>query len=176
MLNVTALLWPSHPKSPSNWAIMGTTYAPQTDFRADIWMGWEPGDRPHRLGFHVLGPQGQGMASFGFRNESAFGPGPQIFAGASGLGSSSPAPAAGIHQFTITRTGTQFEFYLNGDFFASFHDLFGTPAWGISLEFLGPYPGQFGAFHVDRVAMVPSPGAMMISFALALWSAERGRR
>ncbi|MCH9058555.1 MAG: hypothetical protein IIB55_08000, partial [Planctomycetes bacterium] len=40
MLNVTGLFYPSHPKSRSNFAIMGAWYAPQTDFRIDVRMGW----------------------------------------------------------------------------------------------------------------------------------------
>src|SRR5436189_2097491 len=49
MLNVTGLFYPSSPKSQGNYAAIGTAFAPQADFRVDVWMGWEAGDDPHRL-------------------------------------------------------------------------------------------------------------------------------
>ncbi len=96
MLNVTGLFFPSVPKFGGNYVIIGAAYAPQADFQADVWMGWEPGDPPHRLGFNVIGPQGQGVATFAYRND---GLAPDIFAGTGTVGTSAPAPAPGMHHF-----------------------------------------------------------------------------
>jgi hypothetical protein len=80
MLNVTGLFYPSDPDFPSNGAIMGASYAPQHDFRMDVWMGWEAGARPHALNITVTGAPGGGLADFGFRDEPASGPIPVILA------------------------------------------------------------------------------------------------
>ena len=173
MLNVTALLFPSNPHAPSNIVIIGASYAPQTDFRIDVRMGWEPGDQPRRLVFHVMGAQGQGIASFGYRNEAWSGE--VLFVGTGTQGTSFPAPPPGMYQFTITRVAAQFQFYLDGNLFATFPDNFGTPAAGLSLEFVGPFPGQFGPFHFDRIRMVPAPGSILVSTVLLLVCARRKR-
>lgn len=175
MLNVTNLYYPSHPKHPSNFAWMNTLFMPQTDFRIDVWMGWEAGQQPHRLAVHVGGPfQGNPIiASMGYTND---GSGPFIFAGASNQAQFMPAPSPGIHHFTVSRTGTQFNFLFNGSPFASFTDNFGTAAAAINFEFLGPYPGTLGAFHIDRVVVVPAPGMLLTLSAILLLASTRRRR
>jgi hypothetical protein len=155
---------------------MGALYAPQTDFRMDVWMGWEPGDRPHGLYFQVETASGTGLALFGFRDNSGFGPLPIILAGAGGRAVSVPAPPPGNYQFTITRTGRQFEFYLDGSFFAEFPVNFDLAAGGVSLTFEGPFPGQFGPLHVDRVQVIPAPGTFVLPVAVALGCIRRRRR
>lgn len=177
MLNVTALLFPSHPKSTGNYASMSAAYAPQTDFRMDVWMGWETGSQPHRLALSVFAGPGQGavIASFGYRLEAWAGPDPLVYATAGGQLLNMPAPAPGIHLFTIARIGTQFRFMLNGSSFASFQDNFGSPAAGVGLFFLGPYPGQLGVFHVDRVQVVPAPSTLALPAGLMVVYAKRRR-
>ena len=128
MLNVTALLSPSNPHAPSNIVIIGASYAPQTDFRIDVRMGWEQGEPPHRLGFHIVAPTGHFVASVGYRHEPAFGPVPIIFGGASNQGATFVAPDPGIYHFTITRIAAQFRFYFEGSLFATFPDASGRPA------------------------------------------------
>jgi len=173
MLNVTDLLYPSNPKSPANWVLIEASFAPQTDFRADIWMGWEAGDPPQELALYILGSQGQIIAQFGYYEDSWRGQ--VIGAGASNQAVFEPAPPPGMYQFTITRIGTAFEFYFNGEPFASISDRFGTPAAGLDLWFLGPYPGQFGAFHVDRVRVTPTPGALSLVAGIGFCSTSRKR-
>ncbi len=172
MLNVTGLFYPSVPNTGGNWSIIAAAFAPQADFRADIWMGWEPGDPPHELEFRVNGVQGQVIASSGYRKPG--GPSSFVYAVASNQGAFVPAPPPGIHQFTVSRTGTQLDFLLNGSAFASFQDLSGLSARVVSIRFLGPYPGTLGTLHVDRVIVVPVPGAVVI--AVPLLACARRRR
>ena len=177
MLNVTGLLFPSHPKSSSNFTSMGALFSPQADFRMDAWMGWEAGDRPHRLGLEALGgATGSGIiATFRYANEAWLGPTPVILAGAGGQAVVMPAPPPGIYQFTITRVRTQYEFYLDGNLFARLRGS-GIAATGVGFDFLGPYPGQFGPFHIDRVQVVPAPGALFFALPVALTCIKRRRR
>lgn len=173
MLNVTGLFWPSDPEDESNWAIIGARYEPQTDFRADVWMGWDAGDGPHELVFHVNSPQGV-LASFGY--STWLEPDPVIFAAASNQGITEPAPPPGMYQFTVIRRGAGFEFFFNGEPFANLTDLSGRQVSGLNLWFLGPYPGQLGALHVDRVRVVPSPGVLACLAAVGLSWLHRSRR
>jgi hypothetical protein len=128
MLNVTGLFFPSHPHSPSNYTNLTALFAPQADFVAEVWMGWEAGQAPHRLAIDIGGPFSGNpiVATFGYHFESGFGPTPVIVAGASNQAVILPAPPPGIHHFLIARAGAQFSFYLNGDPFASFADTFGS--------------------------------------------------
>jgi hypothetical protein len=176
MLHVTDLLWPSDQHfGNGNYALMGAGYAPQTDFRADVWMGWEAGDDPHELIFHVIGPQGQGIASFGYSTLIDY-PDPIIFA-ASGANDHQidSAPAPGLYHFTITRRSGEFNFFFDGESFAAFPDRFGTPAASLILWFLGPYPGELGPLHIDRVRVVPAPGALALPAAVGLYCQKRKR-
>ena len=177
MLNVTGLFYPGIPHLGGNFAIIGAPYAPQTDFQIDVRMGWEQGDQPHRLAFHVMGAQGQGIASFVYRNEPGFGPIPVIFAGASGQGISVLAPPPGMYEFTIARIAAEFQFYLDGNLFATFPDNFGTPASGVSFFFLGPSEpnATFGALRIDRIRIVPAPGSILVSMVLLAGCARRKR-
>jgi hypothetical protein len=52
MLNVTALLYPSHPKSPVNLANMGAPFAPQMDFQLDA----NNGGGVNGVGFSFVSP------------------------------------------------------------------------------------------------------------------------
>lgn len=172
MLHVTDLFFPGDPHQGGNWALMQATFAAQTDFRADVRMGWEAGDDPHELVIRVKGPQGVGIASFGY--STIIAPEPVIGAGSGGSDFHvEPAPPPGIYHFTIGRTGGAFEFYFNGEPFASFPDRFGTPAIGLDLWFLGPNPGQLGAFHVDLVRVVPGPGVLSLLAGFALCCSNR---
>ena len=169
MLNVTELLYPGIPHAGSNFADIVALFSPQTDFRIDVWMGWEQGTQPHALNLSVQGPGGNPIvASIGYRNDLGSGPIPVIFGGASGQGISIPAPPPGMYQFTITRVAAEFQFYLEGNLFATFPDTFRRLAGGLHFEFVGPVSGQFGALHIDRVRVVPTPGLLLIALPLVL--------
>jgi hypothetical protein len=176
MLNVTGLFYPPPPFPVSNAAI-SAQFEPLSDFRVDVWMGWQAGDAPHRIVASVLGPWGPGpiIAEFGYRHMHSTLPQEIVL----GTGTSAvflPAPTAGIHHFTVTRSGAEFAFYLNGGHLATFPDLWGTPAGGIGIEFVGPTQGQFGTLHVDRVQVIPSPGPLMLIVACAALAARCRRR
>ena len=175
MLNVTGLFYPGIPHLGGNFAAMGAWYAPQTDFRIDVRMGWEPGDQPHRLVFYMVGPQGQLMASFRYRNEAWSGE--VISVGTGTQGASFPAPPPGMYEFTIARVAAEFQFFLDGNLIATFPDNFGTPAAGLSLFFLGPSEpnATFGALHIDRIRIVPAPGSILVSMVLLAGCARRKR-
>ena len=178
MLNVTALLYPSNPHAGSNYATMGALFTPQADFRMDAWMGWEAGEQPHHLGLEVRSsPTGSGiLAIFQYANEAWLGATPAIVASAFGSPNLlvMPAPPPGIYHFAIARVGTTFEFYFNGSLFGS---LTGNniPATGVVLDFLGPYPGEFAAVHIDRIRVIPAPGPALFLLALALGWGRRSR-
>ena len=171
MLNVTALLRPSHPKSPSNFATMGALFTPQTDFRMDAWMGWDAGEAPRRLHLEArIGAAGTGiLATFGYSDEGWLGATPAILAGAAGSPNLllMPAPPPGMYHFAIIRIGTEFEFYFNGTLFGSLTGI-SEPTTAVVLDFLGPYPGELGAFHIDRIKVIPAPGSLLFLLALAL--------
>jgi hypothetical protein len=103
---------------------------------------------------------------------------PEIVASAAGSGRViMPAPPPGVYHFTINRVGTQFGFYLDGIPFASLRDNFDDiPAAGVRFFFSTPYPGEWGAFHVDRVEVVPGPGSLVVGAVFALASTLRRTR
>jgi hypothetical protein len=172
MLNVTGLFFPSHPKSAANFTSMGASFAPQADFQMDVWMGWDAGQAPHRLALRVAAPIGL-IATFQYRNE--FAGDPVIRASVTGQSFSMPAPPPGIHQFTISRSGSQMNFHLNGSPFASFSGVSESPAFGLSFDFVGPFPGDLGDFHIDQVQVIPAPGAVLLIPAFLVCRATRRR-
>ena len=175
MLNVTALFSPGIPHLGSNFAGIAAEFSPQTDFRVDVWMGWEQGTQPHRLNLQVLGPGGNPIiAGVGYRNEAWSGE--VLFFSGSTQGVSFPAPAPGIYHFTIARSAAEFQFYLEGNLIATFPDTFGTPAAGVQFFFLGPVSEPLGAFSIERVRVVPAPGLMWIPLPLGLACACRRTR
>lgn len=177
MLNVTDLLYPSHPDFPNNIAAMGGSFQPQANFRMDVLIGWEAGPRDQRLNIMVIGSPAGILANFGYRNEGAFGPAPIILASvAGGPAVSMPAPSPGIHQFTITRTARVFEFFLDGDAFARLPVNFDFLAGGIGLEFVGPYPEMMTPYRIDRVQVVPTPGTLVLTIAFVLCGTMRRER
>lgn len=164
MLNITAT---SHPSKSTG---MIAVISPQTDFQADVWMGWEAAGQPQWIDFTVFNA-GSTIATFGYRNTSLI---PQIFANAPGQFVSMPAPGPGMHHVRITRTGTQMDFHFDGSQFASFSGTSGMVADRIGFLFLAPYPGQLGSFHIDRVQIVPGPGTLFLLPTLALgWTRRR---
>ncbi len=173
MLHVTDLLYPSDDHFGGNYADLVASYDPQTDFRADVWMGWEPGDQPHRLVLHVLGPQQQIIASFGYRDEGWHGSAQVFAASGSSDFQDEPAPPPGMYHFTIRRAESEFQFYFDSIPFASFSDQFGTPAAKVHIEFLGPYPGEFGPVQIDRIRVVPSPATLGLLVGFSLCGANR---
>jgi hypothetical protein len=177
MLNVTGLHHPSMPHSSTNWASIAAHFAPQTDFRADIWMGWVAGQPWHSMAVFFLGPQFQILADFTYTDEPIFGPGPVVFAVASNQSVVAAAPHAGTHRFTISRTDAQFTFRVNGAHCAVFTDNFGIPVSAIGLQFMRSYPGDFAPLHVDRIVIVPAPatGALVCLVVLYVTRPRRQR-
>ena len=81
-----------------------------------------------------------------------------------------------MYDWTIARIGSQWEFYYDGSLFASVPDDFSTPATGVVFDFLGPNPPEvLGAFHVDRVRVVPAPATPVGLAACALFWTRRRR-
>jgi hypothetical protein len=179
-LHVTGLFFPGIPHLGGNFAAIGALFEPQTDLRVDAWMGWEPGDAPHKIALQVRGgPTGSGhLADFRYELEEAPGATPMLSASSGGVELvTMPAPPPGIHQFTITRAGDRYEFYLDGDPFASLADPIGLPATGVVFDFLGPSEAPLGSFHIDQVRVVPGPGAPLVLITCTLaGSAIRRRR
>ncbi|GIK19166.1 MAG: hypothetical protein AMXMBFR77_03970 [Phycisphaerales bacterium] len=175
MLHVTDLLYPSDDHFGGNEALLAAVYDQQTDFRADVRMGWDTGDDPQELVIRLKGPQGKIIATFGY-STLVSAPDHVIFASTNSGGVIEPAPPPGIYQFTVVRSGAEFEFYFDDEPFASFTDPFGTPAAGLDLWFVGPYPGELGAFHIDRVHVVPAPGVLSLIAAIGLCCPRHRRR
>ncbi len=178
-LNVTKLLYPSNPHSPSNFATMAALFAPQTDFRMDARMGWDAGAGPRRLGMEVrTGAAATGIiASIRYSDEGGPGVSPVIVAGAFGSPNliTMPAPAPGIYRFAISRVGAEFRFYFDGSLFGS---LIGNniPTTGVVFEFAGPFPGELGTLRIDRIQVIPSPGSALFVFTLALGCGRASRK
>ncbi|MCH8271006.1 MAG: hypothetical protein IH985_07330 [Planctomycetes bacterium] len=173
MLNVTGLFFPGNPHLSSNFEIIDARYAPQTDFRIDVRMGWEQGAAPHGITFFMWGAQRQLMASFGYHNVP--GSPEVLYVGNGTQVTTFPAPPPGMYQFAITRVATEFKFFLEGNLIATFPDNFGTPASGVSFFFLGPNGGQLGPLHIDRIRIVPAPGSILVSMVLLAGCARRKR-
>jgi len=172
-LNVTDLHFPGIAHLESNFARIQTSFEAQSDFRIDVWMGWErePFAPYDELFARVTGPSGGIMAEFGL----VYPGGPAEVAAATGAGKVSiPPPPPGIYQFTIARTDSQFDFYLDGDHFGSLLDPYGLPAAGLTIWFSKEFPGEMNPKHVDRVRVIPAPGVLapLIAWAPA-WARRR---
>ena len=118
----------------------------------------------------MLGPGGNPIiAEISYSNDPGNSLIPAIIVGGGARSAIFPGPPPGMYQFTIARSAAQFQFYLDGNLLATFPDAFGTPAAGVRFFFLGPVSEPLGAFHIDRVQVVPTPGLLVI--ALPLWLA-----
>lgn len=178
MLNVTGLFFPSQPTTPHNLAWIEAGLPAQGNFQVDVWMGWDEGLPPQGVSLQLgAGPVfDPPIATVSYWNTLN---GPIVSASAylhySPTNVSIAGPPAGIHRFTISRMGNQFEFSVNGEAFAN---LTGTaaPASLLGLFFYGPYPGELGTLHVDRIQIVPAPGAMLLlTMMMAATRRRRGR-
>jgi hypothetical protein len=172
-LNVTGLFYPGNPKSCCNNTTTGAVFVgPPADFRVSVRMGWDPGTG-QGLSVFLNGGQGHRLAEFGY--EAWGGREPAIFAFNNIEFLRVPPPAPGMFEFTIERRGSQYDFRLDGVSIGMLTS--GTAALNtVGLTFRGPARAPLGAFHVDRVEVVPAPGAI-IAFALpAVLSANRRRR
>jgi hypothetical protein len=172
-LNVTGLFYPGFGKGCCNQATAGTVFiGPPADFRVSVRMGWDAGT-DQGLTFFLNTGQGGRLVEFGYEAWGGRGPDIYAFNGLDYL--RAPPPGPGMFDFTIERHGSLYDFRLNG---VSIGTLAGSTAALNTLGFIfvGPWRGPLGAFHVDRVEVVPAPGAMM-AFALpAVLSANRRRR
>ena len=152
MLNVTGLFYPSNPQLKANGASISATFERQADFRVDAWMGWEEIER-HGLSVSVFGPS----ASISYIEGSFV----MARVGEQVVGTLS-MPPPGLQQFTIIRTGAQFEFLFNGVLFGSVTSGPMTPAEGVGIGFSDWYPGLRNLLHIDRVQVTPSPAVFAI--------------
>jgi hypothetical protein len=170
-LNVTGLFYPSNPKSCCNGAATGTTFTgPEADFRVTAGMGWDPGtDQGISIElsggeFHVP------LVEFGYRAWG--GRTPAIYAWNYRQTLELPPPPPGLYEFTIGRHGSQYEFSVDGV-------AIGTLTGGtanlnrIVLRFWGPARDPLGAFHVNRVEVVPTPGGLAALGMLVLGAGRR---
>jgi hypothetical protein len=174
MLNVTGLFNPSHPKSPTNFAIMGAPFAPQSDFQLDVRMGWGTSEGVARFELVVRINSG-GVATIGYG--TGLGGPLGIYAATSQDLVTIPAPPPGIYDFRIARVGTVFDFYFEGNHFATLTSGYTGPVNGLSFFFSSPYPGQSGPFHIDRVQVVPTPGVFLcLPIHMAIGCSKRRRR
>ena len=173
MLNVTGLFFSGSPHLSGNFAILRASYAPQTDFRIDVRMGWEQGAAPHALQLFMVDAQFQLMANFGYNNQPGLDE--VLFVGNGTQVTTFPAPPPGMYQFTITRVAAQFRFYFEGNLLATLDDLSGRPSSIVSLSFVGPLSGQPGPLHIDRIRVVPAPGSILVSMVLLAGCARRKR-
>ena len=172
-LHVEDLFRPSVPKLSANNASIGAFFEPQMDFRMDVWMGWEREPAPRWDELVVEVHVGSAiMAQFGL---AAPGAPPAIVAAAGAGGIFAPPPPPGIHQFTIARTGSVFDFYLDGDHFGSLPDMFGFPADAVVFFFSKPFPGEMNPKHIDRIRIVPAPGALIVAAVCVIACARRRR-
>ena len=160
MLTVTGLFY-SVP--PYGFAAISAAYAPQADFRVDAWMGWEGGQS---LSVTVLGPSAL----------IAYSDGSVLVAWVDGqVAGVLPLPPHGVHQFTITRTGARYEFFLDGLLFGSVASGPTTPAEGVAFGFGNESAGA-AFFHVDRVRVVPAPAVFAIPVLGLACLSRRKRR
>lgn len=172
MLNVTNLLYPSHPKSPTNFAGLGTSFSPLTDFQLDVRMGWGSAQGVARFALEIQAGGGS-VAHIGYGE--SFGP-IGVFAGTSAGVVTIPSPPPGIYDFRVVRTGEQYRFYFEGNLFASLTSLYTGPIDGVGFFFSSPYPGQSGPFHIDRVRVVPAPGVLLAPALVSIWAPRRRRK
>lgn len=177
MLNVTGLLSPSHPKSPTNFAVLRAVgaYAPQNDFQLDARMGWDSSETIARFDLTVLIGQGL-VATIGYR-PNPLNTSVGIVAATDSGAVAIPAPASGMHDFRMTRIGNVFNFYFDGGFFASLPSAYAGPVDGLRFFFSSPYPGGSGPFHIDSVGVqtIPVPGTLL-ALGAGLLSTSRRRR
>lgn len=176
MLNVTALNYPSTPKSPGNFALMRTLFTSSlTNFRVDSWMGWEEAADPHRLLLDLrTGPSASGgFATCGYRRGDGFGSGPLFFAGTAAGVVIRPAPATGMFHFAAERNGSNIDFFIDDQFYARLPEPNRFALTGLAYDFVGPYPEPMGPLHIDRLRVVPAPASVI---ALAIGSVVIVRR
>jgi hypothetical protein len=161
-----------------NFAMLSTSFATQTNFQVDVWMGWSSASAHQRLEINLSEsiPGDPSIASIRYDNSPTEGA--RIIC-TSFLGFSQyqwfsePAPVPGIYQFTFLRTGSQMGFYLNG---AHLGTLNSTQLGMSSLTML--FSGdvsEMSPLYVDRVQVVPVPGGFLLLAASMLMSDRRRR-
>ncbi|MCH7792047.1 MAG: hypothetical protein IID31_07195 [Planctomycetes bacterium] len=172
MLNVTHLLWPSHPKSSSNSAGIWADFPPVGgDFQAVGRMGRGP-SQPGYIEMFLNGPAGgtEFIAGFGFS-------GSFLVAQTARTTMLFPPPPAGMYDFTILRSGGDIHFLLDGQLVVTLPAVVGAPAARITLIFLEPFPRPGpGAFHVDLIQVVPPPASLVVLVLSGLGLLRRRRR
>jgi hypothetical protein len=164
-LNVTGLLYPNSPKGCCNTAAMVTTFAgPPQDFRVSTRMGWDPGvDQGISIALFGGDRHGQ-LAEFGY--QAWGGRTPAIFAHNNRDFLMTPPPPPGMYNFTIERHGSLYQFSIDG---VSIGVLTGHELElnAIVYRFWGPALAPLGAFHIDRIEVVPAPSGLAAFGVLA---------
>jgi hypothetical protein len=162
-LNVTGLFYPSNPKTCCNHTAIGTVFVgPPADFRVRARMGWDAGTL-QGLSIFLAG-EGRSLVEFGYDTWSAMPDGIFAHNNIQFLRASPPAP--GMYEFAIERRGSLYEFSLDR---VTLGTLEGdtTPLDFIGLSFWGPAREPFGAFHIDRIEVVPVPSGLAAFGVLA---------
>jgi hypothetical protein len=172
-LNVTGLFYPSSPKSCCNQTVIATSFTgPPGDFRVTARMGWDPGTDQGII-VRLSGVQQEGLINFGYRAWGGHTPAVFAFNGFDTVQAAPPPP--GMYEFTMERRGSLYQFTLDGASVGTLTS--GTGQLGfIELEFWGPARAPLGAFHVDRIEVVPAPAGTSALALLICTGAQRRRR
>lgn len=182
MLHVTNVTFPSHPKSPTNNALIRVNFSPiGGDVLARAIVGWSPG-QDRSIEFSVIA----GTALLGALRYSELGlDGPQVVfsrGGSTGPGMSTfPAPPAGMHEFVLMRNqglggSTMVSAFLNGELLVTYPTAVVAPVGSVVLQFTTAFPNDgIQPMHVDLVQVIPAPGSVGLTLLSALIFARRSR-
>lgn len=165
LLTVNSLNSPASMGSPTNYQRIDANFPPVAgDWIARVTMGWEPGSmREMRI---RLSTTQAIFAEYAFSDVGAV---PRIIMSASSPPVFAAAPASGMHEFEVHRTGAQMHFYFDGAIQLSLpapapH----LPLSQIRIGFDVAYPEglPMSPLYVDRVSIVPAPstGAVALFF------------
>ena len=154
-------------------ASIGTKFDPLSgDSEARAAMGWaESNGYDQEFSFAISG-DASWLASFGFTEKMgdyvvrvSVPGGPYL---------KFPAPPPGIHDFAILRQAGEFHFVLDDRLLAVLPDSSGDPITKVGFHFTAV--GPIDPLLIDRVQVVPPPGAMALLLGGACMAARRTRR
>lgn len=171
MLNVHRALFPSHPKSPSNIAGIGTLLVSPLsgDFQANARIVWSQNTVPDVI-FEVLGA---GNAIIAHLNYYALG---VAFFAPGSTSQLHPFDPVGTHTIGVTRNGTQLQFVLDGSLIGSFSDISSEPVTALRLAFRNAFPIPTGdPVRIDAIRLVPSCGTLTLGLVVAGCTSRRRR-
>ena len=152
------------------------------DFDAVSVMGWEPGGLRRSVALIIwngdpTGPFARAPAGIGYRERLDAPPVVYVSFNNSIDGYIEVlAPASGMHEFRVRRTGTTLEAFFNGELLLRSSDSRMLSGNMVGLAFKGNDPGEFNPVHVDSVNVVPEPTTIVLLAAGALFVLRRRRR